>query len=76
MSKDGLHSVDLFEVDCNGTPTSIEQRPRRICGVTPFDTVSTAEALLNSLTLPISAPSLGGVESLITRPVKTSHANC
>jgi cystathionine beta-lyase/cystathionine gamma-synthase len=30
--------------------------------------------LLNKLTLPISAPSLGGVETLITRPVTTSHA--
>ena len=26
------------------------------------------------LTLPISAPSLGGVESLITRPATTSHS--
>ena len=25
-------------------------------------------------TLPINAPSLGGVESLVTRPVTTSHA--
>jgi cystathionine beta-lyase/cystathionine gamma-synthase len=36
--------------------------------------VAAADALLSSLTLPIGAPSLGGVESLITRPVKTSHA--
>jgi cystathionine beta-lyase/cystathionine gamma-synthase len=36
--------------------------------------IAAAEALLSNLTLPISAPSLGGVESLITRPVKTSHA--
>jgi len=26
------------------------------------------------VTLPLYAPSLGGVESLITRPVKTSHS--
>jgi len=38
------------------------------------DGVEAAERLLNKLTLPISAPSLGGVETLITRPVTTSHA--
>lgn len=32
-----------------------------------------AEKLLSGLTIPIVAPSLGGVESLITRPVTTSH---
>jgi len=36
--------------------------------------VEIAERFLNKLTLPISAPSLGGVETLITRPVTTSHA--
>jgi cystathionine beta-lyase/cystathionine gamma-synthase len=36
--------------------------------------VEAAQAFMGNLTLPISAPSLGGVESLITRPVKTSHA--
>ncbi len=36
--------------------------------------VAAAEACLDHLTLPISAPSLGGVETLITRPVKTSHS--
>ncbi len=33
-----------------------------------------AQALLDTVTLPYSAPSLGGVESLITRPAVTSHA--
>lgn len=33
-----------------------------------------AERLIERVTLPISAPSLGGTESLITRPVTTSHA--
>jgi cystathionine gamma-synthase/cystathionine gamma-lyase/cystathionine beta-lyase len=33
-----------------------------------------AQALLDSVTLPYVAPSLGGVETLITRPVATSHA--
>jgi cystathionine gamma-synthase/cystathionine gamma-lyase/cystathionine beta-lyase len=33
-----------------------------------------ADALLDAVRLPSVAPSLGGVESLITRPVTTSHA--
>lgn len=33
-----------------------------------------AEKLIASLELPIHAPSLGGVETLITRPATTSHA--
>jgi cystathionine beta-lyase/cystathionine gamma-synthase len=33
-----------------------------------------AERFIQRSTLPICAPSLGGVESLITRPVTTSHA--
>lgn len=33
-----------------------------------------ADRLMQSVTLPILAPSLGGVESLITRPALTSHA--
>ena len=33
-----------------------------------------AEALLSALTLAYSAPSLGGVETLVTRPALTSHA--
>jgi cystathionine beta-lyase/cystathionine gamma-synthase len=36
--------------------------------------VRAADRLIDSVRLPTSAPSLGGVESLITRPVKTSHA--
>jgi cystathionine beta-lyase/cystathionine gamma-synthase len=36
--------------------------------------VRAVEAFISALTLPISAPSLGGVESLITRPATTSHA--
>ena len=34
-----------------------------------------AERLIEHLQLPISAPSLGGVESLITRPATTSHSS-
>lgn len=33
-----------------------------------------AEACLSKLEIPINAPSLGGVESLITRPATTSHS--
>jgi cystathionine beta-lyase/cystathionine gamma-synthase len=36
--------------------------------------VEEAERLLSKLTIPLVAPSLGGVESLVTRPAKTSHA--
>jgi cystathionine beta-lyase/cystathionine gamma-synthase len=36
--------------------------------------VDTAERFISRVTLPISAPSLGGVESLITRPSTTSHS--
>jgi len=33
-----------------------------------------AAKILKSMTLALSAPSLGGVETLVTRPAKTSHA--
>jgi cystathionine beta-lyase/cystathionine gamma-synthase len=36
--------------------------------------VELAQGFIENTTLPICAPSLGGVESLITRPVTTSHA--
>jgi cystathionine beta-lyase/cystathionine gamma-synthase len=36
--------------------------------------VEVADRFLSKLALPICAPSLGGVESLITRPATTSHA--
>jgi cystathionine beta-lyase/cystathionine gamma-synthase len=36
--------------------------------------IARAEAFLKSTRIPIVAPSLGGVESLLTRPVTTSHA--
>jgi len=40
----------------------------------PKDGLAMAEQILNKTHLPISAPSLGGVETLITRPATTSHA--
>ncbi len=36
--------------------------------------VRAADAFINAARLPISAPSLGGVESFVTRPATTSHA--
>lgn len=36
--------------------------------------VAAAETFLSSLTLPAVAPSLGGIESLVTLPARTSHA--
>src|SRR6202035_2337371 len=36
--------------------------------------VEAAEKFISGLTIPITAPSLGGVGSLITRPAKTSHS--
>jgi cystathionine gamma-synthase/cystathionine gamma-lyase/cystathionine beta-lyase len=41
--------------------------------VQPAGGVEAAEALLKNLRIPYVAPSLGGVESLITRPAVTSH---
>jgi len=38
------------------------------------DGVQATERFIENTTLPISAPSLGGVESLITRPAITSHS--
>jgi cystathionine beta-lyase/cystathionine gamma-synthase len=36
--------------------------------------VKAAESLIENAELPVCAPSLGGIETLITRPVTTSHA--
>ena len=36
--------------------------------------VERADRFIQNLTLPVSAPSLGGVETLITRPATTSHS--
>jgi cystathionine beta-lyase/cystathionine gamma-synthase len=46
-------------------------------GVLSFElkgTTQRAETFLHSTRIPIIAPSLGGVETLLTRPVTTSHA--
>ena len=36
--------------------------------------IAAAQRFMERLTIPISAPSLGGVETLITRPATTSHS--
>lgn len=46
-------------------------------GVLSFEVrgdVATADALIDALELPVFAPSLGGVETLVTRPVLTTHS--
>lgn len=46
-------------------------------GVLSFEVaggVDVADRVLSKLKLPVVAPSLGGVETLITRPVQTSHS--
>jgi cystathionine beta-lyase/cystathionine gamma-synthase len=57
------------------------QRARRLfdgfSGMLSFEVkggVAAAERLINRVTLPIVAPSLGGIETLITRPATTSHS--
>lgn len=50
---------------------------RRFGGVLSFELkggVKAAEQMMSRLELPLIAPSLGGVESLVTRPAVTSHA--
>ena len=44
-------------------------------GMMSFELVSgaTVDAFFDVLSLPIRAPSLGGVETLITQPIHTSH---
>lgn len=41
---------------------------------TPTGGAERAKKLIELLTIPMEAPSLGGAESLVTRPVTTSHA--
>ena len=40
----------------------------------PKGGVAAADRLLARVTLAVNAPSLGGVETLVTRPATTSHA--
>lgn len=46
-------------------------------GMVTFELVPDADttAFLDRLSIPIQAPSLGGVETLVTRPARTSHAD-
>ena len=50
------------------------QRRGRFKPLSCTGAVEAIERLLSELVLPASAPSLGGVETLITRPVTTSHS--
>jgi cystathionine gamma-synthase/cystathionine gamma-lyase/cystathionine beta-lyase len=59
---DHAHAAELF--DGFGGMLSIR----------PTGGVAAAQALIDAVQLPYDAPSLGGVESLITRPAATSHA--
>jgi cystathionine gamma-synthase/cystathionine gamma-lyase/cystathionine beta-lyase len=65
-----------------GLPTHPNyERTRRLLdgcgGMVSFELAPEADvdAFFDALTLPIRAPSLGGVESLITQPIHTSHAS-
>jgi cystathionine gamma-synthase/cystathionine gamma-lyase/cystathionine beta-lyase len=60
---DHRHAAELFGTGFGG-----------MLSFRPAGGVDAAEALLKALTIPYVAPSLGGVESLVTRPVTTSHA--
>jgi cystathionine gamma-lyase/homocysteine desulfhydrase len=57
------------------------ERARRLLdgfgGMVSFELVEEAnvDAFFDALSLPIRAPSLGGVETLITQPIHTSHKN-
>ncbi len=64
LSQDGHHLTASRLLDGYSGMLSFEIRggPRQ------------AVALIEALELPLCAPSLGGVESLITRPASTSHA--
>ncbi len=59
---DYTRAVELF-VGCGGT-LSFELK----------GSLREAERFIASVRLPVSAPSLGGVETLITRPATTSHS--
>lgn len=49
-------------------------RPGAMLSFVPKGGVAAAERILSRLTIPILAPSLGGVETLVSRPCRTSHA--
>jgi cystathionine beta-lyase/cystathionine gamma-synthase len=73
---------DVGSVNYPGlTDDEDHQRARRLLdgfgGMLSFEVaggVDRAETVLRRLRIPVSAPSLGGVESLVTRPATTSHA--
>ncbi len=78
-----LNGHDAVErVNCPGLESNpAHARARRLfdgfSGMLSFELrggLEAAERFMERITLPVSAPSLGGIESLITRPATTSHA--
>jgi cystathionine gamma-synthase/cystathionine gamma-lyase/cystathionine beta-lyase len=74
---------DVTRVHHPGLPEDpSHERARRLFGglyggvvsFVPRGDVGFADAVLSRLTIPLLAPSLGGVETLVTRPATTSHA--
>lgn len=73
---------EVLEVNYPGLPDHRDHaRARRLLdgfgGMLSFEVdggVERADSVIRSLRIPVSAPSLGGVESLVTRPATTSHA--
>ena len=73
---------EVSEVNYPGLPTHpAHEHARRLFGgyggmisLELEEGRAAAERLMDRLTIPVVAPSLGGVESLVTRPAATSHA--
>src|SRR6267143_3079786 len=64
-----LRSFSAHSLSSGVPQVSWSSRPSELKGG-----VEEAQRFMNNTTLPISAPSLGGVETLITRPATTSHS--
>ena len=76
-----IGGMDQFNVLTTGTADEIRAEVRRLFdgfgGMLSFELAGGAEAarrFMEEVTIPIVAPSLGGVETLITLPAATSHA--
>jgi cystathionine beta-lyase/cystathionine gamma-synthase len=72
-----VDSVHYAGLESNRSYTRARELFDGFGGVLSFELkgdVEEAQRLMNRLTLPINAPSLGGVETLVTRPSTTSHS--
>ena len=70
-------SVNYPGLDSHPRRARVEELFNGCSGVLSFEPragVKATERFINTVTLPIRAPSLGGVESLVTRPALTSHS--